>query len=213
MPSIRIWTLESDNDAKAVKCLANKLIGFRQHAPISIQTAGRRKSSIQLKKAIQNFLKQDDCVIIVVDRDGPRAHRQRLQNSNSLINQIRQIEKDSNFVGKVFLVEAIHELEAWLLIDCIGVFCYFATKRAQHYRNNCRGKVLANISIRNLVNSYQKGDTEEIVGTGTDGKGAKEYLIELSEKILSKLNPKLSENDIKKPDTIRQNRLNWQNTF
>ena len=31
----------------------------------------------------------------------------------------------------------------------------------------------------------------------TSGKGAKEYLIEFSEKILSKLNPNLSPNDIK----------------
>ncbi len=35
MISIRIWTLESDNDAKAVGCLANKLVEFMEliHTP------------------------------------------------------------------------------------------------------------------------------------------------------------------------------------
>ena len=190
MPSIRIWTLESDNDAKAVKCLANKLAAYRQLGPIAIYTAGRRKPSVQLRKAIQNYLKQDDCVIIVIDRDGPIAHHQRLQNPNSLINQIKQIVNDRRFAGKVFLMEAIQELEAWLLIDCLGIFCYFATKRAQ-YRNNCRDKVSANPSLKRLVNSYQKGNTETIVESAIGGKGAKEYLIEFSEKILSELNPNI----------------------
>lgn len=111
MPSIRIWTLESDYDAKAVKCLANKLVAYRQLRPISIYTAGRRKPSIKLREAIQNYLIQDDCVIIVIDRDGPRAHPHRLRSSSSLINQIKRIVNDPDFAGKVFLVEAIQELE------------------------------------------------------------------------------------------------------
>ncbi len=196
MPSIRIWTLESDNDAKAVECLAKKLTTFMKLGQIPIYTAGRRKSSINLEKAVQNYLKRDDCLIIILDRDGPRAHHQRLQQPNSLINQIKRIINDRRFAGKVFLVEAVQELEAWLLIDCIGIFCYFATKRA-HFRNNCRGKVSADPSLKRLVDSYQKGDTETIIGAGIGGKGAKEYLIEFSERILSKLNPNLSLNDIK----------------
>ena len=86
MPSIRIWTLESDNDAKAVECLAKKLTTFMKLGQIPIYTAGRRKSSINLEKAVQNYLKRDDCLIIILDRDGPRAHHQRLQQPNSLIN-------------------------------------------------------------------------------------------------------------------------------
>ena len=195
MPSIRIWTLESDNDAKAVKCLANKLAIYRQLGPTTIYTVGGRKPSVQLRKAIQNYLKQDDCVIIIIDRDGPIAHRQRQQNPNSLINQIKQIVNDPNFAGKVFLVEAIQELEAWLLIDCLGVFCYFAAKRAQ-YRDNCRDKVSANPSLKRLVNRYQKGNTENIVETEQGGRGAKEYLIEFSEKILSELNPNIRPRNI-----------------
>ena len=58
MPSIRIWTLESDNDAKAVKCLANKLkrIFMKLEATIYLTPAGRLKPSIHdSEKAIQNF--------------------------------------------------------------------------------------------------------------------------------------------------------------
>ena len=194
MPSIRIWTLESDNDAKAVGCLANKLKEYLKLEAISIDTTGKRKPSIQLRRAIDNYLKRNDCVIIILDRDGPRAHQQRLQNPNSLINQVKQIVNEQ--AGKVFLIEAVQELEAWLLIDCIGIFCYYATKRSQ-YRENCRNKVSADLSLKRLVNRYQKGDTETIMGAGIGGKGAKEYLIEFSERILSKLNPNLSPNDIK----------------
>ena len=195
MPSIRIWTLESNNDAKAVKCLAEKLVTYRHLESIDIYTAGRPKYQGQLRKAIQNFLEQDNCVIIVIDRDGPMAHHQQQQNPNSLINRIKQIINDPNFAGKVFLVEAIQELEAWLLIDCLGIFCYFATKRAQ-YRDNCRDKVSANPAFKRLVNRYQKGDTEKIVEAERGGKGAKEYLEEFSEKILLALNPNIPAKNI-----------------
>lgn len=195
MPSIRIWTLESDNDAKAVKCLANKLKEYLKLEAMSIDTTGRLKPPTRLRDAIQILLEDEDCVILIVDRDGPIAHHQRLQQPNSLINQIKQIVNDPNFAGKVFLVEAIQELEAWLLIDCLGIFCYFATKRAQ-YRNNCRDKVLADTSLKHLVNHYQKGNTEIIVESEIGGKGAKEHLIEFSEKILLALNPNLRPKNI-----------------
>ena len=207
MPNIRIWTLESENDAKAVKCLANKLVTHLQLANLSIQTAGPKavpkrnqrgaSSSDTLRMAVQNYLKQDDCVIFVIDSDGPRSIHQRRQEPNSLINQITRIVEDSRFTGKVFLAQAIQELEAWLLIDCLGIFCYFASKVAQ-YRENCRDRVSANQSFRRLVSSYQKGDTEKIVEAEIGGRGAKEYLIELSEKILLALNPNLPHRNIRR---------------
>lgn len=190
MPSVRIWTLESDNDAKAVGCLANKLATYRQLGPIAINTVGKRKSSRKLRMAIQNYLKKDDCVIIVIDRDGPMAQHQRQKDPDSLINEIKQIVNDENFAGKVFLVEVIQELEAWLLIDCLGICCYFATKRAQ-YKDNCRDKVSANRSLKRLVDRYQNGNTENIVESEIGGNGAKEHLIKFSEKILSALNPNI----------------------
>lgn len=195
MPSIRIWALESDNDAKAVKCLANKLKEYLKLETMSIDTTGRLKPPTRLKDAIQILLEDEDCVILIIDRDGPIAHHQRLQQPDSLLNQIKQIVNDPNFAGKVFLIEAIQELEAWLLIDCLGIFCYFATKRAQ-YRNNCRDKVSANASLKRLINRYQKGNTETIVESVRGGKGAKEYLIEFSEKILSALNPNIRPKNI-----------------
>ena len=149
MPSIRIWTLESDNDAKAVRCLAHKLVTFMQLGSMSIDTTGKLKPSINLERAVQNFLKDEDCVILVIDRDGPMTHHKQQQNSNSIINQIKRIVNDRRFAGKVFLVEAIQELEAWLLIDCIGIFCYFASKRAQ-FRDDCRSKVSRYPSLKRL---------------------------------------------------------------
>ncbi len=205
MPTIRIWTLESENDAKAVKCLANKLVTHLQLANLSIQTAGPKavpkrnqrgaSSSDTLRMAVQNYLRQDDCVIFVIDSDGPMSSHQRRQEPNSLINQITQVVRDRRFTGKVFLAQAVQELEAWLLIDCLGIFCYFASKVAQ-YRENCRDRVSANQSFRRLVSSYQKGDTEKIVEAETGGRGAKEYLIELSEKILLALNPNKTHRNI-----------------
>ncbi len=67
MPSIRIWTLESDYDAKAVKCLADKLVRHLQLDPLSVRWVGknafrainRRRGSKRngLKSAVINYLK------------------------------------------------------------------------------------------------------------------------------------------------------------
>ena len=190
MPNIRIWTLESDNDAKTVKRLAHKLLEYMQLGSMSIDTTGRLKPPTQLREAIQNYLKDEDCVILVIDRDGPMTHHERLQQPNSHINQIKRIVNDRRFAGKVFLIEAVRELEAWLLIDCLGIFCYFATKRAQ-FRDNCRDKVSTNRPLKRLIDHYQKGNTENIVEPVSGGKGAKEHLIEFSEKILLALNPNM----------------------
>ncbi len=195
MPSIRIWTLESDNDAKAVKCLANKLKEYLKLETMSIDTTGRLKPPVRLKDAIRNLLEDEDCVILIIDRDGPIAHHERLQQPNSLINQIKQIVDDRDFADKVFLVEAIQELEAWLLIDCLGIFCYYATKRAQ-FRENCRSKVSANRPFKRLADRYQKGNTENIVEAEQGGRGAKEYLTEFSERVLRELNPNLTQRNI-----------------
>lgn len=195
MPNIRIWTVESDNDAKAVKCLAQKLSEYLNLGPISIDITGRLKPPTQLRAAIQNFLKDEDYVILVIDRDGPMTQHKRLQEPNSLINQVKQVVNDSCFDGKVFLVEAVREFEAWLLIDCIGIFCYYATKRAQ-FRETCRDKVSADTSLKQFVSKNQKGDTEKFVEAVSGGKGAKENLIEFSKKVLYQLNPRLTPRNI-----------------
>ena len=92
-------------------------------------------------------------------------------------------------------MEAVHEIEAWLLIDCLGIFCYFASQRARH-RKNCRGSVSANKAFARLIDNKQKGDTEKIVEPESGGKGAKEYLEEFSEQILLKLNPNMRRKNV-----------------
>ena len=205
MPTIRIWTLESENDAKAVKCLANKLVTHLQLANLSIQTSGPNAVPKKNKKgappsdilrmAVHNYLRQDDCVIFVIDSDGPMSSHQRRQEPNSLINQITRVVQDRRLTDKVFLVQAVQELEAWLLIDCLGIFCYFASKVAR-YRENCRDRVSENRPFTQLVRRYQKGNTEYIVEAEIGGRGVKEYLIEFSEKILLVLNPNMPHRNI-----------------
>ena len=206
MPTIRIWALESDNDAKAVRCLANKLVAYLQLGRVSIQTVEGKKflknrripGSLddKLKKAVQNFVNQDEYVIFVIDTDSPMSLHQRRQEPNSYINQIERIVRDRSFAGKVFFVPAVYELEAWLLIDCLGIFCYFASKRSQ-YKDNCRDKVSNNSSFARLVKRYQTRNTEKIVETEIGGEGPKEYLEKFSERILRGINPNMPQKNIR----------------
>ena len=205
MPRIRIWTLESTNDAKVVKHLVGKLVAHLRLGNLSIQTVGgmeplmynRRGQSLgdRIRQTTQQYLKKDDYVIFVIDNDSPMARHQRGQQQNSPINQIERIAQDSSFSGKVFFAPAIQELEAWLLIDCLGIFCYFASRRAQ-YRNNCRDKVLTNQSFVRFLRRYQRGNTEYIVETEVGGKGPKEYLEDFSEQVLRALNPNIRQKNI-----------------
>ena len=205
MRIIRILTLESNDDAKAVECLTAKLAKHLQIGNLSIQASGKRALlrragrggplSDRLKRATQNYLKEETCVIFVIDQDSPRSLHQRRQEPNSLINQIEAVINERSFAGKVFLVLAVQELEAWLLIDCLGIFCYFASQRAQ-YRENCRHKVSRNRPLSRLINRYQKGNTEAIVEVEVGGRGPKEYLVEFSEEVLLKLNPNMPNRNI-----------------
>ena len=205
MPTVRIWTLESDYDAKAVQCLADKLVAHLQLGNLSIQAVGRNalpKRKIKgaslsdlLRKATQNYLKQDACVIFVIDSDGPISTHERRRQQNSLINQIERVVNNSSFAGKVFLAQAVQELEAWLLIDCLGIFCYFAGQ-SPRYRQIDRDRASANQSFAQLIRRYQSGNTENIVEAEMGGKGAKEYLREFSEKILLALNPNIPPRNI-----------------
>lgn len=206
MPTIRIWALESDNDAKAVRCLANKLVEHLQLGAVSIQTVEgqrflRRSTSSGslrdglLRNAVQNFIAQGEHIIFVIDHDSPVSLHQRRQEPNSLINQVQRIIQDRRFSGKVFFTPAIQELEAWFLVDCLGIFCYFASRRAQ-YRNNCRDIALATQSVVRLLGRYQRGNTENIVETVAGGNGPKEYLQDFSEQVLRAINPNMPSRNI-----------------
>jgi len=146
-------------------------------------------------RTTQIYLEENTCVIFVIDHDSPMSGHQRRQEPNSLINQVEQIVTDHRFAGKVFLVQAVQELEAWLLIDCLGIFCYFAGK-SPRYRQIDRNRVSTNQSFVQLVRRYQSGNTENIVEAEIGGKGAKEYLTEFSEKILLALNPNIPSRNI-----------------
>ena len=207
MTTIRIWTLESDYDAKAVECLANKLVKHLQLGSLCIKSSGKKALPKRtrtgaalnnvLRRATEIYLEEDSCVIFVIDSDGPMSLNQRQKEPNSLINQIDRIVKDDKLNGKVFFVQAVQELEAWLLIDCLGIFCYFASRRAQ-YREDCRGRVSANKTFRRLIGNKQKGDTEKIVEPERGSKGAKEYLENFSEEILLKLNPRKPQKNVER---------------
>ena len=196
MTTIRIWAVESDYDAKAVECLATKLAKHLQLGNLSILVSGKQAlAHRKLDKATRNYLKEAACVIFVIDQDSPMSLHQRRQEPNSLINQIEAVINEQSLSGKVFLVHAVQELEAWLLIDCLGIFCHFASRRAQ-YREDCRGRVSANKTFARLIRNQQKGDTEKIVEPESGGKGAKEYLEEFSEQILLKLNPNMRRKNV-----------------
>ena len=149
MSTIRIWALESDYDANAVECLANKLKSYLQLGDLRIESSGastlseiqarvrkslprraRRNvtSDAPLRRATHDYLKDEACVIFVIDQDSPKSLHQRRQEPNSLINQIEAVISEPSLSGKAFLALAVQELEAWLLIDCLGILCYFASE-------------------------------------------------------------------------------------
>lgn len=203
MPSVRIWTPESDYDAKAVLLLSEKLVAHLD-IDIFIKVKGKpdrqiaKKGSEGLKEAIKNYLQEDNCVIFVIDHDGPQAQGNRRQQKNSLINKIEEVVKLKEFQGRVHLVEAVNELEAWLLIDCTGIFCYFAknshtlpkTCQQDLCSKECRHKIEQHKEFGHLITKYTKGDTALIEEPEQgSNKGVKEYLIKFSEEIFQMLHP------------------------
>ena len=114
MISVRIWNLESDRDATAVKFLENEFLRFRQLGDITIRTAGRstlrkchRKGTLlegSLRKAIQYYLNQDDYIVFVTDSD-----QQGQSESKSLVKQIRRVVENGDFSDKIFFLPDIQE--------------------------------------------------------------------------------------------------------
>lgn len=205
MSGITIWALESDYDRDAVKCLAEKLIHYKSLPNISIRALGKSQIPKKIKgendpakalsRAVELYLKQDKCVIFVIDKDGVMSSHQRQKEPNSLINQVQRIVNDKDFRGRVHLALAVCELEAWLLIDCEGIFCYFAHTKNK-YKQDCKNAISAKKDIVKLIGKYQKGDTELIIEAVSGGKGVKEHLIKFSKDILKTLDPKIKPGDI-----------------
>jgi hypothetical protein len=84
----------------------------------------------------------------------------------------------------------VQELEAWLLVDCLGICCYFT--------KNC--------DVRNdpqwirFTRAKQCGKTDNIAEAESGGRAAKEHLQRLSREILIKKNPNLED----QPRTLKK---------
>ncbi len=195
MASVTIWALESDYDRDTVRCLAEKLTDNVSIRAVGSsvkpkQLKGKKDPDAALKRKVELYLEEDDCVIFVIDKDGPMASHQRRQEPNSLINQVDRVVKDKDFRGKVHIAFAVQEIEAWLLVDCMGIFCYFASQRKE-YKENCREKALKKQKVDRLIKKFQHGNTELIVEAEAGGKGVKEYLVKFSQEIFRTFNPKV----------------------
>ena len=192
MPRVTIWVIESDNDKEVVKCLSRKLATYLG-LNIRVRAVGKKafndvakqlkRKPDALERAIADYLEDSNCVIFVTDSDSYIRLEKRQDNPTSAISHIKQVQ--DKFAGKVHLALAVHELEAWLLVDCLGICCYFAgvenspNPRQRQYKK-----------FQSLL-KQSPGNTELIVEVEPGAIGPKEYLIEFSGKILKTLNPKI----------------------
>ena len=141
MPSIYLWVPESDYDRTAVGCIANKIVAL-YGGNITIKLGDKQgfskaihpENQDGLKKAVDSCLKEHDLVIFLLDSDGTQSQNQRRREINSLVNQIEEVVKLFEGEGRVKYFPMVQELEAWLLVDYLGICCFF-TKNADH-RNN-----------------------------------------------------------------------------
>ncbi len=193
MTNILIWAPESDFDSKTVCCIAKKIVKYYDSNitvlnsdKVAFNQAIKKTGGDGLKKAVNIYLKNSELVIFLLDADGVQSQAQRLQEPNSLINRINRVVEQSQ--GKCLLILIRQELEAWLLVDCLGICCYF-TKNLRT-RNDPKWKKFAE--------KYQKGQTDLIIEAESGGKNAKEYLVNFSKDIVKKINPQLKDRDFKK---------------
>lgn len=132
MANVRIWSVESDYDAESLKSLVKRLVTNLKFKDLSVQTVGSKaflmsnwddKASLngKLKKAVRDYLRQDDYVIFFLDSDGPMLTRQQPQELETLVNQIKQIVTEQGFAGTVFFAPGVQELESLLWRAHLGI--------------------------------------------------------------------------------------------
>jgi hypothetical protein len=200
MSSIRIWTPESDFDSQAVRCIAEKIVQFyKSDITILDSTKEAYNQAVRknlLDKAVKSYLKTSELVIFLIDADGIQSQAERLKQPNSLVNKITEVV---NSIDKAILIYIRQELESWLLVDCLGICCYFTKDE------NTRIKP----DWIKFAQKNQHGNTDLIVEVVSGGKGASEYLEKiLSDKINCKINPKLEN----KLDNLKQKRYSKSNS-
>jgi len=200
---ITIYAPESNYDSETIKRLSGTFLSSQDQVMVNIHTPNKsqfdnlmKKGKEALKTAVAGILTKDSCVIFVIDRDGPMAYEARKNQRYSHLNQIRKVLAVKEFQGRVHLVEAINEIEAWLLIDCVGIFCYFAKghhslpteckqKNSVECPPACRNQLKQKFNA--LINSCQKGDTQTIEEPIAGGKGVKEHLQHFAKEIYKRL--------------------------
>ena len=169
MNNILIWAPESDFDSKTVCCIAKKIVKYydsnitvSDSSKVAFNQAIRKEGADGLKQAVDIYLQNSELVIFLLDADGVQSQAQRLKEPNSLINRIKKVVEQSQ--GKCLLILIRQELEAWLLVDCLGICCYF--RKNQQTRSDPKWQKFAN--------KYQKGKTDLITEAVPGGKNAKE---------------------------------------
>lgn len=187
MPSIRIWTPESDFDSKAVRCIAEKIVAFYgsdikvlEASKMAYNQAFQKNQKDGLQKQVNIYLKTSDLVIFLIDYDGIQSYTQRSKEPNSLVNRITEVV---NFIDKAILIYIKQEVESWLLVDCLGICCYFTNDE------NIRKKQ----DWIEFSTKKQHGNTELIIESVPGGRGAKEYLVNFSDSVNLKINPNLAQ--------------------
>ena len=133
MLNIRVWNLESNRDVEAVRFLENTFLRFRQLEYLAIRTAGRsalrkchRKGvpvSSALRKTLQYYLAQDDYIIFILD-----SNQQQQQKSSPLVNEVKQIVKDSDFVDTVFFLSDLQERSSSVPTEWQRIVSHFRTE-------------------------------------------------------------------------------------
>jgi hypothetical protein len=191
MDSIRIWAPESDTDSRAVRCIAEKIVSYHgsnfrilEGTKEAFNQASRQPDG--LIKAVNTYLKSSCLVIFLLDADGVQSQAKRKEEPNSLINKVNKAVQQAQ--GKAILVLIQQEIEAWLLVDCLGICCFFTKDTKSREKQKW-------ISFSK---KHQAGKTNLIVEAELGGKNAKEHLVELSKKILKTANPRLKPSDLTK---------------
>lgn len=126
MTAVRIWALGPFYDTKTVKPLPGKLAQHLHLVDVSIRVSCKRAfpslngKGLPLSEAVQHYLKQEACVIFLVDNYSSIDTEQRWCEPKSLINQVEQVVSDSRFAGKVFRVHDFHELDVEAVRKSLG---------------------------------------------------------------------------------------------
>ena len=84
-----------------------------------------------LDKAVNIYLQTSDLVIFLIDYDGIQSNFERRGEPNSLANRITKVV---NSIDNAILIYIRQELESWLLVDCLGICCYFNNKKDENTR-------------------------------------------------------------------------------